>query len=121
MEALFFMKNISLKEKISSTLGIISFLIPIILFSLIILHMLLYNSMPYGEKSLRMLLFQILDNRLYISILSPIYISPCGIFVGFISIFICSNRFGPMGIISNLLMFLFPFIVWPLTVIIWGP
>ncbi|MCE7699848.1 MAG: hypothetical protein K8E24_013865 [Methanobacterium paludis] len=49
------------------------------------------------------------------------FLSPIGFVFGAISIKVSPNKFGKLGIISNTILFLLPFLYWSLGTLIFGP
>lgn len=54
-------------------------------------------------------------------LLMTMFTSPIGFVLGIISIKISSNKFGKIGIIGNVILFLLPYAYWFLGTLIFGP
>lgn len=49
------------------------------------------------------------------------FITPIGFIMGLISIKVSRNKFGKWGVISNVILFVLPFLYWYLGTLIFGP
>lgn len=94
----------SLKNAVN-ILGIVSLAVALIIF-LPILNW-LFKITPYQDLEGMPLL------------IAP-FVSPVGIIFGIISVKVSCNKFGKLGIISNIVLFLLPFLYWYLGIFILG-
>ncbi|MBC2579703.1 hypothetical protein [Clostridium sp. DJ247] len=100
------MGNEPSNKKVGNIFGIVSLVIPIIMFLLILNWF--FKITPYQK-------FEGLP-----LMIAP-FISPFGFIFAFISVKVSSNKFGKWGIISNTILFFLPYLYWFLGTLILGP
>lgn len=99
------MENKPSLKKAGNVLGIVSLAVALIIF------------LPILNWFFKITPYQKLEG---LPLLITPFISPIGFVFGVISIKVSSNKFGKWGIISNIILFLLPFLYWYLGIYIFG-
>lgn len=100
------MENKPSLKNAGNLLGIVSLGIALIIFLPILYWF--FNTNAYGKlEGLPLIILP--------------FLSPIGLGFGVLSIKVSSNKFGKWGIISNAILFLFPFLYYYLGTLIFGP